>query len=58
MRKIMKRGLCLFLVAVLLAGLIPTAFAEEMGTNAEISETQTQPPDETVSSAEEAEPLL
>ena len=56
MRKIMKRGLCLFLVAVLLAGLIPTAFADEMGTNAEISETQTQPPDETVSSAEEAEP--
>lgn len=29
MRKIMKRGFCLFLVAVLLAGLVPCAFADE-----------------------------
>ena len=29
MRKIMKQGFCLFLVSVLLAGLVPYAFAKE-----------------------------
>ena len=56
MRKNMKRGFCLFLVAVLLASLIPSAFADEIGTSAETSGAATMLPDETVSPSDEAEP--
>lgn len=64
MRKIMKRGFCLFLVAVLLAGLVPCAFAdeamptEEMETSeaaTEAAEEATAPP-ETAVPSESSEP--
>ena len=57
MRKIMKRGFCLFLVAVLLAGLVPYAFADETkptGT-AEVSEAATEPTEETAETIEPEE---
>ena len=54
MRKIMKRGFCLFLAAVLLAGLIPSAFADDIGEDT--SEAATMLPDETESPANESEP--
>ena len=47
---------CLFLVAVLLAGLIPSAFADDIGTSAETSGAATMLPDETASPANESEP--
>ena len=55
MRKIMKRGFCLFLVAVLLAGLVPCAFADEAKTSEEVeaSEAATE---ETTASPETAVP--
>ena len=56
MRKIMKRGFCLFLAAVLLAGLIPSAFADDRGTSAETSGAATMLPDETEAPANESEP--
>ena len=40
MRKIMKRGFCLFLVAVLLAGLVPCAFADEAKTSEEVESSE------------------
>lgn len=58
MRKIMKRGFCLFLVAVLLAGLVPYAFADETkptGT-AEASEATTEPTEETTAPPETTVP--
>ena len=54
MRKIMKRGFCLFLAAVLLAGLIPAAFADDIGEDT--SEAATMLPDETEAPANESEP--
>ena len=55
MRKIMKRGFCLFLVAVLLAGLVPCAFADEaMPTEAATEETTA--PSETTVPTESTEP--
>ena len=58
MRKIMKRGFCLFLVAVLLAGLVPCAFADEaMPTGeVEVSEAATEAAEETTASPETAVP--
>lgn len=64
MRKIMKRGFCLFLVAVLLAGLVPCAFADEAKTSGEVeaseaareaAEESTVPP-ETAVPSESTEP--
>lgn len=58
MRKIMKRGFCLFLVAVLLAGLVPCAFANEaMSTGkVEASEAATEAAEETTAPPETAVP--
>ena len=54
MRKIMKRGFCLFLVAVLLAGLVPCAFADEAKTSEEVeaSEAATEAVEETTAPPE------
>ena len=54
MRKIMKRGFCLFLVAVLLAGLVPYAFADETEPTetAEASEAATESTEETAETTE------
>lgn len=58
MRKIMKRGFCLFLVAVLLAGLVPCAFADEAKTSEEVeaSEAATETVEETTAPPETAVP--
>ena len=58
MRKIMKRGFCLFLVAVLLAGLVPCAFADEAKTSEEVeaSEAATETAEETTAPLETAVP--
>jgi len=58
MRKIMKRGFCLFLVAVLLAGLVPCAFADEAMPTGEVetSEAATEAPEETMAPPETAVP--
>ena len=58
MRKIMKRGFCLFLVAVLLAGLVPCAFADEVKTSEEVeaSEAATEAAEETTAPPETAVP--
>lgn len=58
MRKIMKRGFCLFLVAVLLAGLVPYAFADETKPpeTAEASEAATEPMEETTAPPETTVP--
>ena len=58
MRKIMKRGFCLFLVAVLLAGLVPCAFADEAKTSekVEASEAATEAAEETTAPPETAVP--
>lgn len=58
MRKIMKRGFCLFLVAVLLAGLVPCAFADEAKTSEEVeaSEAATEVAEETTAPSETAVP--
>ena len=58
MRKIMKRGFCLFLVAVLLAGLVPCAFADEAKTSEEVeaSEATTEAAEETTAPPETAVP--
>jgi len=58
MRKIMKRGFCLFLVAVLLAGLVPCAFADEAKTSEEVetSEAATEAAKETTAPPETAVP--
>lgn len=58
MRKIMKRGFCLFLVAVLLAGLVPCAFADEAMPTEEMetSETATEAAEETTAPPETAVP--
>lgn len=58
MRKIMKRGFCLFLVAVLLAGLVPCAFADEAKTPEEVkaSEAATEAAEETTAPPETAVP--
>lgn len=54
MRKIMKRGFCLFLVAVLLAGLVPCAFADEAMPTGEVeaSEAATEAVEETMAPPE------
>lgn len=54
MRKIMKRGFCLFLVAVLLAGLVPCAFADEAMPTGEVeaSEAATEAAKETTAPPE------
>lgn len=54
MRKIMKRGFCLFLVAVLLAGLVPCAFADEAMPTGEVeaSEAATGAAEETTAPPE------
>ena len=54
----MKRGFCLFLVAVLLAGLVPCAFADEaMPTGeVEVSEAATEATEETTAPPETAVP--
>lgn len=54
MRKIMKRGFCLFLVAVLLAGLVPCAFADEAMPTGEVeaSEAATEAAEETMAPPE------
>ena len=54
MRKIMKRGFCLFLVAVLLAGLVPCAFADEAMSTEEVeaSEAATEAAEETTAPPE------
>ena len=54
MRKIMKRGFCLFLVAVLLAGLVPCAFADEAMPTGEMkaSEAATEAAEETTAPPE------
>lgn len=54
MRKIMKRGFCLFLVAVLLAGLVPCAFADEAMPTEEMetSEAATEAAEETTAPPE------
>lgn len=53
----MKRGFCLFLVAVLLAGLVPYAFADETKPTetAEVSEAATEPTEETAETIEPEE---
>ena len=58
MRKIMKRGFCLFLVAVLLAGLVPCAFADEAMPTEEMetSEAATEAAEETTAPPETAVP--
>ena len=64
MRKIMKRGFCLFLVAVLLAGLVPCAFADEAMSTGEVEASEaateaaeeTTAPPETVVPSESTEP--
>ena len=58
MRKIMKRGFCLFLVAVLLAGLMPCAFADEAMPTGEVkaSEAATEAAEETTAPPETAVP--
>lgn len=58
MRKIMKRGFCLFLVAVLLAGLVPCAFADEAKTSGEVeaSEAATEAAEESTVPPETAVP--
>lgn len=58
MRKIMKRGFCLFLVAVLLAGLVPCAFADEAMPTEEMetSEAATEAVEETTAPPETAVP--
>lgn len=58
MRKIMKRGFCLFLVAVLLAGLVPCAFADEAMSTGEVeaSEAATEAAEETTAPPETAVP--
>ena len=58
MRKIMKRGFCLFLVAVLLAGLVPCAFADEAMPTGEVeaSEAATEATEETTAPPETAVP--
>ena len=58
MRKIMKRGFCLFLVAVLLAGLVPCAFADEAMPTEEVeaSEAATEAVEETTVPPETAVP--
>lgn len=58
MRKIMKRGFCLFLVAVLLAGLVPYAFADEAMPTGEVgaSEAATKAAEETTAPPETAVP--
>ena len=58
MRKIMKRGFCLFLVAVLLAGLVPCAFADEAMPTGEVeaSEATTEAAEETTAPPETAVP--
>ena len=58
MRKIMKRGFCLFLVAVLLAGLVPCAFADEAMSAEEVeaSEAVTEAAEETTAPPETAVP--
>lgn len=54
----MKRGFCLFLVAVLLAGLVPCAFADEAMPTGEVeaSEAATEAAEETTASPETAVP--
>ena len=54
----MKRGFCLFLVAVLLAGLVPCAFADEAKTSEEVeaSEATTEAAEETTAPPETAVP--
>lgn len=54
----MKRGFCLFLVAVLLAGLVPCAFADEAKTSEEVetSEAATEAAKETTAPPETAVP--
>ena len=54
----MKRGFCLFLVAVLLAGLVPYAFADETKPpeTAEASEAATEPMEETTAPPETTVP--
>lgn len=54
----MKRGFCLFLVAVLLAGLVPCAFADEAMPTGEVetSEAATEAPEETMAPPETAVP--
>ena len=58
MRKIMKQGFCLFLVAVLLAGLVPCAFADEAMPTGEVgaSEAATKAAEETTAPPETAVP--
>lgn len=58
MRKIMKRGFCLFLVAVLLAGLVPCAFADEAMPAGEVeaSEAATEAAEEATAPPETAVP--
>ena len=58
MRKTMKRGFCLFLVAVLLAGLVPCAFADEAKTSEEVesSEAAREAAEETTAPPETAVP--
>ena len=58
MRKIMKRGFCLFLVAVLLAGLVPCAFADEAMPTEEVeaSEAATEAAEETTAPPEKEVP--
>lgn len=59
MRKIMKRGFCLFLVAVLLAGLVPCAFADEskatQTTEATEAAKTTEPSEEATAPTETTE---
>ena len=54
----MKRGVCLFLVAVLLAGLVPCAFADEAKTSEEVesSEAAREAAEETTAPPETAVP--
>ena len=54
----MKRGFCLFLVAVLLAGLVPCAFADEAKTSEEVesSEAAREAAEETTAPPETAVP--
>lgn len=54
----MKRGFCLFLVAVLLAGLVPCAFADEAMPTGEVeaSEAATEAAEETTAPSETAVP--
>ena len=61
MRKTMKRGFCLFLVAVLLAGLVPCAFADEAMPTGEVEASEaaaeeTTAPPETAVPSESTEP--